>query len=97
MAARREESASEATIRYELAVLKKGMGLAVRAEKLDRKPPFPILKVENTRTGFFEPEGFKGYCQLSEFRVKPQQELTQIDQAPMAALHSLKERARSSR
>jgi hypothetical protein len=41
VAARREESASEATIRYELAVLKKGMGLAVRAEKLDRKPPFP--------------------------------------------------------
>ncbi len=58
VAARREEKASESTIQYELAVLKKGMSLAIRAEKLDRRPPFPVLKVENTRIGFFEPEQF---------------------------------------
>ena len=37
------------------------------------------------------------YCQLSESRVKPQQESTRIGQAPVATLHSLKERARSNR
>ena len=58
VAARREEGASEATIKYELAVAKKGFNLALRAEKLDRKPAFPSLKVENVRTGFFEPKEF---------------------------------------
>ncbi len=57
--ARREEDASESSIRYELAILKKGFSLAIRAEKLDRRPAFPALTVENTRTGFFEPSEFQ--------------------------------------
>jgi integrase len=57
--ARREEGASESSIKYELSTLKKGFSLAIRAEKLDRRPAFPTLTVENTRTGFFEPAEFK--------------------------------------
>lgn len=56
--ARREEGASEATIKYELAILKKGFSLALRAEKISHRPAFPVLKIENTRTGFFEEEEF---------------------------------------
>ena len=51
---RREEGAFDASIKYELATLKKGFNLAIRAEKLSKKPAFPTLKIENTRTGFFE-------------------------------------------
>ena len=51
---RRLEAASDSTIKYELAVLKKGFNLAIRSEILTKKPAFPILKIENTRTGFFE-------------------------------------------
>ena len=57
--ARREEDTSESSIRYELAILKKGFSLALRAEKLDRCPAFPSLTVENVRTGFFESAEFR--------------------------------------
>jgi integrase len=57
--ARREEGASEATIKYELAVLKKSFSLAIRAEKLDRRPAFPTLSPDNRRKGFFEENEFR--------------------------------------
>jgi integrase len=57
--ARREERASEATIKYELAILKKGFNLAVQAEKIDHRPAFPTLTPDNTRRGFFEEKEFR--------------------------------------
>ncbi len=52
--ARQEIGAKPATIRYELAVLKRMFTLALRAGKLDRKPYLPSIEVRNVRTNFFE-------------------------------------------
>lgn len=49
-----EEGAAPSTVKYELAVLRKGLNLAVRSGKLLRCPPMPEITVENTRVGFFE-------------------------------------------
>lgn len=51
---RQEIGAKPATIRYELAVLKRMFTLALRAGKLDRKPYLPSIEVRNVRTNFFE-------------------------------------------
>jgi hypothetical protein len=48
-----------ATIRNELAALKRMFSLAVRAGKLPVRPAFPVIRVENARTGFFEEEQFR--------------------------------------
>lgn len=53
VAARLEAKRKPATIGNELAALKRGLHLAERAGKAVC-PPFPILHVSNTRTGFFE-------------------------------------------
>ena len=57
VAARLEDGARPATIQSELAILKRALHLAERAGKA-RRPPFPILRVSNTRTGFFESDAF---------------------------------------
>lgn len=57
--ARQEIGAKAATIRYELAILKRMFTLALCAGKLDRKPYLPSLEVRNVRTGFFEYKEFQ--------------------------------------
>ncbi|UCG86934.1 MAG: tyrosine-type recombinase/integrase [Gemmatimonadota bacterium] len=56
---RRSEGAADGVIRYELALLRQGLRLAVEDEKLSRCPPFPSLEVDNARKGFFEPSEFE--------------------------------------
>ena len=58
--ARLDESAAPATVKYELATLRKGLRIAMRSGKLVKCPEMPEFKIENTRTGFFE---------LAEFRA----------------------------
>jgi integrase len=48
-----------ATIQKELAALKRAFHLAERAGKAV-PPPFPCLRISNTRTGFFEEPEFRG-------------------------------------
>jgi integrase len=55
---RQEFGAKPATIRYELAVLKRMFTLALRAGKLDRKPYLPSIEVRNIRTNFFAEKEF---------------------------------------
>ena len=53
---RRSEGAADATIRLELAALKRAYTLAAKVEKsisLDQVPSFPKLKIDNVRKGFF--------------------------------------------
>ena len=57
--ARLDEGAAPATAKYELAVLGKGLTLAVRSGKLAKRPPMPEITVENTRRGFFEAAEFE--------------------------------------
>jgi integrase len=45
-------------VQYELAVLRRGFTLAVKQGRLTARPAFPTIRVENARTGFFEPDEF---------------------------------------
>ncbi len=56
---RQDAKAFNATIQYELAILKKSFSLALRAGKLTHRPYIPSLEVRNTRTGFFEDSEFR--------------------------------------
>ncbi len=47
---------SSAEINRELTILKRIFSLAIQAEKLLHKPHIPLLREDNTRTGFFERE-----------------------------------------
>ncbi|MCZ6719057.1 MAG: site-specific integrase, partial [Gammaproteobacteria bacterium] len=57
--ARLDEGAAPATVKYELATLRKGLRIAMQSGKLVRVPHMPEIKVENTRSGFFELEEFR--------------------------------------
>lgn len=52
--ARQEEKAALGEINLELAALKRMYNLALRAEKIMRKPYIPALQLNNARQGFFE-------------------------------------------
>lgn len=49
---------SNAEINRELTILKRIFSLSIEASKLLHKPHIPLLREDNTRTGFFEPEHF---------------------------------------
>lgn len=53
---RRPVSAVE--INRELTALKRMFSLAMQAGKLRHKPHIPLLREDNVRTGFFEPEQY---------------------------------------
>jgi integrase len=59
IARRREEGAANATINRELQELKRAFSLAIQAGKLWHKPYIPLLREDNVRQGFFEPEMFE--------------------------------------
>jgi integrase len=52
------EAVSNAEINRELQILKRIFNLAVQGGKLLHKPHVPLLREDNTRTGFFEREQF---------------------------------------
>jgi integrase len=56
---RREKKAAAATIKNELAIFRRALNLAVRAELLPHRPAFPVIKVSNARQGFFEEPEFR--------------------------------------
>ena len=56
---RQAEGASNATINRDLITLKRMFTLAVQGGKLLTKPYIPLLKEQNVRRGFFEPEEFQ--------------------------------------
>jgi integrase len=56
---RQEEGAKPATVKNELAALRRAFNLAVRADRLPQRPPFPIIDARNRRTGFFEESEFR--------------------------------------
>jgi integrase len=57
---RQETGAAAASIKYELACLRRAFNLAVRADKasLSQKPYIPTVTVDNARKGFFEAADF---------------------------------------
>lgn len=70
--ARAAEKAAPATIVNELAALKRGFSLAVRAARLLHKPAFPTIRPDNVRKGFFERADFQALLtQLPEYLRAP--------------------------
>ena len=55
----RHHGASNGEINRELAILKRIFNLAVQAGKLLHKPYIPLLREDNTRTGFFDADQFR--------------------------------------
>lgn len=56
---RQEEGAAAATIRYELACLRRAFSLALRAGRAAQVPYIPSVAVDNARKGFFEAAEFE--------------------------------------
>jgi hypothetical protein len=57
--ARQDQGAANASINNELAALKRAYNLAIRGERLYRKPYIAMLKTNNVRKGFFEEAQFE--------------------------------------
>jgi integrase len=59
IAHRQRHGARNATINRELSVLKRAFTLAVAAGRLPSRPHIPLLRENNVRRGFFEPDEFR--------------------------------------
>jgi integrase len=68
---RQAEGASPATINREVAILKRGLQLAWRAELIPAIPYLPKLKERNARQGFFEEHAFRAVLQLLPAHHRP--------------------------
>jgi integrase len=53
------EGASNGQVSIELALLRRAFNLALRSERIARKPHFPTLALNNARRGFFEKADFE--------------------------------------
>ncbi len=68
---RQETGMRPATIRNELAALKRMFSLAQQAGKLSHRPHIPSIEVRNTRTGFFEEPEFRAVHAELPVYLKP--------------------------
>lgn len=71
VAARQHAQAKPATINRELACLRRGFRLAVRARRLERRPDFSLLQERNARKGFFEDEQYLSVLPHLDEDVRP--------------------------
>jgi integrase len=62
---------SNAEINRELTILKRMFSLAMQAGKLLHKPHIPLLRENNTRTGFFEPDQFASVLSQLPAALRP--------------------------
>ena len=70
IAGRLTEGIARATIRNDLAILKRAFRLAEKAGK-SVCPPFPTLRVSNTRAGFFEEDQFRAVLRHLPDEIQP--------------------------
>jgi integrase len=68
---RQEANAAPATIRYELACLRRAFTLAMRGGKASQRPYIPSVAVDNARKGFFEPADFEAVEQSLSESLRP--------------------------
>ncbi len=62
---------ANATINYEVAMLRRAFRLAARAGKVAFRPEITMLHVENTRKGFFEPDQYRAVLNRLPDYLKP--------------------------
>lgn len=60
-----------ATINYEVAMLRRAFRLGVRAGKVNVRPEFPMLNVDNARKGFFEPDQYRAVLDQLAHYLRP--------------------------
>jgi integrase len=60
-----------ATVRNELALLRRAFNLAVQKRVLLERPAFPAIGVDNRRTGFFEDDAFRSVVARLPEHVRP--------------------------
>jgi integrase len=65
------EGAESATVNRELAKLKRMFSLAIQAGRIDTKPHIPLLRENNVRKGFFEPDAFEAVSAYLPQYLKP--------------------------
>jgi integrase len=70
--------AKPATIQNELAALKRMFTLAHRAGKVPGRPPFPSIRVRNTRSGFFEEEQLRAVLERLPEPIRVMVEFTYL-------------------
>lgn len=68
---RKEDGAAPATVKNELAMLRRGFNLAVRAGRLPQRPAFPVIEARNRRTGFFEEAEYRAVEARLDVDVRP--------------------------
>ena len=68
---RLQQGAAPGTINLELAALRRGFRLAKRAGKVAALPEIPMLRVDNTRKGFFEREQYEAVLRHLPGYVRP--------------------------
>jgi integrase len=68
---RAAQKAAPATIRQELAIVRRALRLAVGAGMLAEMPPFPTITVRNAKTGFFEEDEFRRLMAALDEDVRP--------------------------
>ena len=69
--ARQEVQIAPATTAYELAILKRMFTVAIKAEKLDRRPHIPHIEVRNVRSSFFSESEFRKVLTFLHADVQP--------------------------
>jgi len=68
---RLEDGAKASTANYEMAVLRRGFRLGLRAGKVGTRPEFSMLQVSNVRSGFFESEQYRSVVAHLPNYLKP--------------------------
>src|SRR5262245_18705973 len=71
VAHRLEEKAAPATVKNELAQLKRSMNLAHRVGRLTVKPAFPLIRTDNPRTGFVTEEQMRAILRELPTYLRP--------------------------
>jgi hypothetical protein len=68
---RKAEGAANATVNYDLAMLRRGFRLGARAGKVAARPEFTMLHAENARRGFFAPDQYRAVLEHLPDYLKP--------------------------
>jgi integrase len=71
VAQRLEQGAANATVNYELSLLKRAFRLAHKAGRVASRPEIDMLHVSNTRKGFFEEDQFRAVLRHLPDDLKP--------------------------
>ena len=62
---------ANATINYEIAMLRRAFRISLRAGRINVRPEFPMLKVDNARKGFFEADQYRAVVAELPDYLKP--------------------------